>query len=102
MATSNKSFLAGAAASIGKIAGSVEGIIESVTQPVRTQLEPRHEDTHFEGTDISGRNVFLAGLGVLLGTWLLTGILYFYFAYLAHHRARVSPPPLPVAGRLES
>ena len=102
MATTNKGFLTGAASSIGKIAGSVEGIIESATQPPRPEPEPSHEDTHFEASDISGRGVFSVGLGVLVGTWILTGLLYFYLAYLAHDRARTSPPPLPVAGRLEA
>lgn len=102
MTTTNKSFLTNVAASIARLAGSVEGTIHAVTQAARHRDEPRHEDTHFESTDISGCNVFLAGAGVLVGIWLFTGLLYFYFSYLAHDRARVSPPPLPIAGRSES
>jgi hypothetical protein len=102
MATTNKNFLAGVAASLGRLAGSVEGITEAITDAVHHKGEPHHDDTHFEVSDISGRNVFLVGLGVLVGTWVLTGLLYFYFAYLDHYRARVSPPPLPVAGRPEA
>ncbi len=102
MATTNRNFLTGVAASLGRLAGSMEGVIESATDAMRRKGEPRHEDTHFEASDISGRNVFLAGLGVLLGTWILASFLYFFFGYLAHDRARVSPPPLPVAGRPES
>jgi len=102
MPTTNRSFLTNVAASLGRLAGSVEGTIQAATQAVRHQGEPRHEDTHFEITDISGRNVFLTGAGVLIGMWVLTGLLYFYFSFLAHDRARVSPSPLPVAGRSES
>ena len=102
MATTNRSFLTGVAASLGRLAGSVEGVIESATDSFRHKGEPHHDDTHFEKSDISGRNVFLTGLGVLVGMWVLTGIMYFYYGYLAHERAHNSPPPLPVAGRAEA
>lgn len=102
MTTSNKGLLTSLAASLGKFAGSVEGIMESATEVVRRKGEPRHEDTHFEVTDISGRHVFFVGLGVLVGTWLFAGLLYFYFSFLAQERVRVSPPPLPVARRPEA
>ena len=102
MATTNKGFLTDVAASLGKFAGSVEGVIEFTTGAGRRKDEPHHEDVHFETKDINGRNVFLTGAGVLLGTWILGGLLYFYFSYLAHDHARTSPPPLPVAGRPEA
>ena len=62
-----------------------------------TEEKPRHEDVRFERTDISGRNVFLTGAGVLVGVWVLSAILYLYFALLDRHYARVSPPALPVS-----
>jgi hypothetical protein len=82
--------------------GSVESMVKSATETARPHPEPHHEDTHFESTDISGRNVFFTGAGVLLGTWIFAGLLYFFFSYLAHDRARTSPPPLPVVGRPEA
>ena len=102
MAMTNKGLLMGVAASLGKFTGLAQGVIESTTHAGGPKPEPHHEDTHFEASDISGRNVFLVGAGVLLGMWLLAGLLYFYFHFLANERARTSAPPLPVAGRPEA
>lgn len=64
--------------------------------PTTNTEELRHEDTHFEVTDITARNVFLVGAGVLVTTWFLIGLLYFLFTYFSRERARTSPPPLPI------
>lgn len=62
-------------------------------EPVRG--EPQHDDTRFEKSDFNTRGAFIAGVSVLVGIWIISALIYFYFAYLAHHRAAVSPPPLP-------
>ncbi len=58
--------------------------------------EPRHQDIHFEKSDLNARGVFITGVCVLVGMWIIVALIHFYFAYLEHHRAEVSPPPLPV------
>lgn len=58
--------------------------------------EPRHQDIHFERTDISARGVLIAGASVFGGLWLISGVVYLCFLFLAHHRAEVSAPPLPI------
>ncbi len=58
--------------------------------------EPRHEDIHFERTDIFARGVLITGISVLGGLWVIFGVVYLCFLLLAHHRAEVSPPPLPI------
>lgn len=55
-----------------------------------------HDEVHFERTDINHRGTFLTGLGVLVGLWIVAGLLYFYFAFLGHYREEVSRPPLPI------
>ncbi len=101
MKTTDKGVLHGIASSIGRMAGSVEGAIEGVASAGR-EGEPRHPDTHFETSDISSRGVFLGGVGVLAGIWIVVGILYFVLSYFSHERARVSPPPLPVTATREA
>ena len=59
--------------------------------------EPRHQDIHFERTDIFARGVLIAGASVFGGVWILFGVVYLCFVLLAHHRAEVSPPALPIA-----
>jgi hypothetical protein len=61
-----------------------------------TVTETRNQDVHFERTDLSTRVTVSIIVGVLVGVWIITGIVYFYFAYLAHNRAVTSPPPLPI------
>lgn len=58
--------------------------------------EPLPEDMRFEHSDVNTGGTLLAGLSVLVGIWIIVGLLYFYFAWLAHERAISSPPPLPV------
>ncbi len=41
--------------------------------------------------------MLIGGACFLGGTWLSIGLLFFYFTYLKHYRAEVSPPPLPIA-----
>ena len=57
---------------------------------------PEHAQIRFEHADVSSRPTLLIGFGVLVGVWIATGLLYFYYAGLAHHRERVSPPVLPI------
>lgn len=90
----------------GLVAGTVEEASTAGTREARLAIrsvpedEPkRHDDSHFEHSDINARGTFLVGVGVLVGTLLVTGLLYFYFAYLAHRKAVLSPPPLPAAER---
>ena len=70
--------------------------------PTTETEKPRHRETHFEVTDISARDVFYAGAGVLVGTWIFVGLLYLFFGYLTHERARTTAPPLPITARHES
>jgi hypothetical protein len=58
--------------------------------------EPRHQDIHFERTDIFARGVVIAGASVLGGVWIIFGLVYLCFVFLANHRAETSPPPLPI------
>ncbi len=58
--------------------------------------ETHREETRFEPSDISGRGTLITGVAVLVGMWIAVSLLYFFFAFLVHHRAKVSPPPLPV------
>ena len=60
------------------------------------RVEPRNEEVHFERTDWSVRVTLSIIVGTLIGMWIITGVVYFWFAYLAHHRAVTSPPPLPI------
>jgi hypothetical protein len=69
----------------------------SSTLPGETaSSEPRNQDVHFERTDWSPRGTVILIVGVLVGMWIITGVVYFYFAYLAHERKISSPPPLPI------
>lgn len=60
------------------------------------EREPRNEDVDFEKSDIDVRHTFITGVSLLIGIWVVSGLLYFMFAYLAHERAVNSPPPLPI------
>jgi hypothetical protein len=57
----------------------------------------RHEDIRYEHSDINPRGTFITGVGVIVGTWITVGVIFFVFTYLAHRSARLSPPPLPLA-----
>jgi hypothetical protein len=57
----------------------------------------RHDDTHFERTDINYRRVFIIGVSVIAGVWVVSGLMFAYFVFLKHLRAVESPPPLPIA-----
>lgn len=58
--------------------------------------EPQHENTSFEKSDLNTRGAFIAGVLVIVGIWITAALIYFYFDFLAHRRAAISPPPLPV------
>ena len=83
---------------LGGTAGTMGGIAEVISDPPAKNEPPgpRHEETHFEHSDLNARGTLIVGISVLVGTWIIVGLLYFYFAALSHHRAEVSPPPLPV------
>ncbi len=57
---------------------------------------PEHEETHFEHSDLNARWTFITGVSVIVGLWVISGIVYLCFTLFAHHRAEVSPPPLPI------
>ncbi len=57
---------------------------------------PEHPHVHFEHSDVSQRGVIVTVLGVLAGLWISAGLLYFFYAGLAHHRKKVSAPTLPI------
>lgn len=58
--------------------------------------ELHHEETRFEPSDINPRGTLITGIALLVGMWIIVSLLYFLFAYLIHHEAAVSPPPLPI------
>jgi hypothetical protein len=58
--------------------------------------EPRNPDIHYEHTDLSTRTTVGIIVGTLVGVWIFSGLVYLYFAYLAHNRAVSSPRPLPI------
>ena len=55
-----------------------------------------NDEVHFEHTDINLRGTFLVGEGELATLWIVAGLLYFYFAFLANYRKEMSRPPLPI------
>lgn len=57
---------------------------------------PKHDDITFEHSDVNAKNVFLTGLGVLIGLWISTGLLFFVFIGLKHYRQEVAGVPLPL------
>ncbi len=60
-------------------------------------VEPRHHDIDFEHSELNARGAFLTGLGVIAGVWIITGLMFFFFSFLRHYKAEVSPPALPIA-----
>jgi len=86
----------------GSISGAIQGAYAIVTHQVpppeeRKGVEEQHEDVHFEHSDVSIKGVLITGAALVVGLWIATGVLYFYFAFLNHYRTAVSPPPLPSA-----
>ena len=98
---SNRGLLMDIANFTGRVAGSVEGAVEAAVdlahQFTHPPAEPHHEDVRAEKSDIAYRGVLIGGACFVGGMWLFTALLFFYFVYLKHHRAEVSPPPLPYA-----
>jgi hypothetical protein len=98
---SDKGLFTNVASFTGHVAGSVEGAIEAAVAAAHhfggSEGELLNEDVRSESSDVRYRGVLIGGAGLLVGMWLATGLLYFYFAYLKDHRAAVSPPPLPIA-----
>ena len=88
-----KNLLKRCAIALGGLAGTFEGVREALEDKGKGEL--RHEDVHFEHSDLNARGTFLTGAGVVIGMWIITGLLFFYFAFLKNNRAEVSPPPLP-------
>jgi len=98
---SENGFLKGAATFTGRVAGSAKAAIETAVDVVHhienSKPEPVHPDVRSEKSDVNYRGVLIGGVCLVLGMWLSTGLLFFYFVYLKQYRAEVSPPPLPVA-----
>ncbi len=61
-----------------------------------TTKTPEHSEVQFERSDISSRGTFITGLSILVGLWITTGLLYFFYSGLAKHREHVSSPTLPI------
>ena len=57
----------------------------------------RNDEVHFEHGDIGYRGVFMVIVSVLLGVWVVIGIVFGYFVWLKHLRAVESPPALPIS-----
>lgn len=98
-ANTNKSGFVG---SLAEFAGTVAGAVHALRAGVAAtsaddQPEPIHPDVLFEHSDISAKGVVITGICVLGGTWIIVCLTYFYFHFLADHRAKVSPPPLAIA-----
>lgn len=92
------------ARALGGITGATVGAAESITDVVKHGAsEPpddkpiRHEDTYYEHSDGNMRGVFITGLSVLVGVWIVSALLYIYFVFLAQHRVADSNPPLPAS-----
>lgn len=90
------------ARSLGGIAGAAVGAAESVTDLVKHGVpqppddQPiRAEETYYEHSDGSMRGVFITGVSLFVGIWILSALLYLYFAFLSQHRTASSNPPLP-------
>ena len=56
-----------------------------------------HPDIRFETTDVNSHGVIWGGVILIVVVWIIVVLLHFVFAFLAHHRADVSPTPLPLA-----
>lgn len=61
-----------------------------------------HPEVQFEDSDISGRGIALAGIGLLIIIWIIVLLLHFVFTWFANYRAAVSPPASPFAKELNS
>ncbi len=80
---------------IGRVAGSIEGSVEAVRDAHPPELQ--HHDVEFEHSELNARGTFLTGVGVIVGLWIISGLIFLCFSFLRHHRAEVSSPPLPIA-----
>ncbi len=56
-----------------------------------TNRLPVHTDVRYEHSDISSRNIFALGVGILIGTWLCIWLLYYFFEFLVHYREAAGP-----------
>lgn len=78
----------------GAIVG--HGVEEVYHAKAPHDVEAIHPRVRFETSDIDAFWTTVTGYAILAGIGIIVGILYFYFAYLSHYRARVSPPPLAI------
>ncbi len=61
---------------------------------------PTHPEVHYEHTDVDGRKVIRIGAGLLIGAWIFTVLLYFFFNALMQRRTSAGPPlPARAQGR---
>ena len=75
------------------LASSVAAAKDLASPPSESEL--RNEDVRFEQKDIANGHVILTGAALLIVIWAIVGLLSFYFSYLSHYRAEISPPALP-------
>src|SRR5690348_12977841 len=92
--------------SVGAARGVPQGIIEAHEGPA----EPLDPSTRFEPGDLYPKAVFLTGVGVLVGTWIIILLVYPFFVYLRHERAEGEHPtaaarhgnPMPPEPRIQA
>ncbi len=95
------------AKTLGNITENTTGVVQeayaiaadTVTPTEEPPLpeEEQHKRVLFERTDVPSSRVIIGAFAVVVGLWIVTGLLYLYFAFLNAHRAAMSPPPLPSA-----
>ncbi len=76
---------------IGMAAGLARGVPLGLREAIEGPAEPIDPTTRFESGDLNAKAVFLTGVGVLLGLWVVVVLVYPYFTYLAHERAGGAP-----------
>jgi hypothetical protein len=79
---------------IGLALGAVRGIPLGAREAIEeATAEPRDPSTRFEAGDLHPKAVFLTGVGVLVGTWVIVMLVYPLFVYLKNERSGGPPPP---------
>jgi hypothetical protein len=79
--------------SVGLAIGVTRGVPLGLREAAEGERDPIDPTTRFEGSDLYPRAVFLTGIGVLVGTWVIAVLVYPLFTYLKHARAVESPAP---------
>ncbi len=79
---------------IGLAVGFTRGIPLGLREAIEGPTEPVDPTTRFESGDLNAKAVFLTGVGVLLGVWVVVVLVYPYFTYLAHEGAGGESAPV--------